>query len=177
MPLKRGGGNHMQLYDSRNGEYTDQEKERMRDYDDWVISSFEIYGEESTCKFHFPIEGVHKTDYCIRFVRNIRSDLIAPSFVKPKMDYLLTYQSKNDKSKFLNGLGYSINNPYELFRDICVNTERESIEFSKFSFGEMLVVAKTVLKGKLVKTVWKIEKNLTINFVTLIPGGDKQWKK
>jgi hypothetical protein len=55
MLVKRGGGNHMQLYDSRNGEYTDQEKERMREYDDWVSSSFEIYGEESTCKFHFPI--------------------------------------------------------------------------------------------------------------------------
>ena len=44
-------------------------------------------------------------------------------------------------------------------------------------FGEMLVEAKTVLKGKLVKTIWRIEKNLTINFIILIPGGDKQWKK
>ena len=41
----------------------------------------------------------------------------------------------------------------------------------------MLVEAKTVLKGKLVKTIWRIEKNLTINFIILIPGGDKQWKK
>lgn len=177
MPLKPGGGNHMQLYDSRNGEYTEQEKQIMRERDNAALASYKWNREASTVKFHFPVEGVHEEDYCRDFVESIRSDLKEPIFIESKMNYLLTYREKDDKSKFLKALGYSENKPRELFHDICVNTRLDSIEFSRFSHKEMLVEGKTILKGKIVKTIWKIEKDLAIKFVSLIPGGYKQWKK
>lgn len=177
MPLKRGGGNHMQLYDSRNGEYTDQEKQYMRSYDNSAMSSYEWYGQNALRKFHFPVQGVHEKEYCNRFIRAVADDIDKPAYDHNKMNYLLTFHEKNDKSKFLKYLGYSEYRPYELFYDICIYTKRDSIRFSRFSYGEMLVEAKTILKGHLVKTIWKLEKNLKICFVTLIPGGDKLWKK
>ena len=37
-----------------------------------------------------------------------------------KTIYLLTFQKKNNKSAFLKGLGYSINNPAKLKGDILL---------------------------------------------------------
>jgi len=177
MPLKLGGGNHMQLYDSQNGEYTDQEKERMRSNDNFALWSYKWNGENNKFKFHFPVEGVHEKEYCKDFVRCIREDIREPIYNQSKMNYLLTFRQNDDKSLFLKSLGYSMHTFYMLFRDICVGTKRDTIEFAKFSHGEMILEAKTVLKGRLVKTIWRLEKDLRVSFVTLIPGGDKLWKK
>lgn len=176
MPLKPGGGNHMQLYDPKSGEYTDQEKQRMREYDSFAIVSYK-WNRNTSYKFHFPIEGVHEENYCRDFVQCIRFDIREPIYNQSKMDYLLSFKEKNDKSRFLESLGYSKDRPNKLFYDICANTKRSTFEFSRFSHGELIVEAQTILQGKLIKTIWKIEKNLDIAFVTLIPGGDKLWKK
>ena len=177
MPLKRGGGNHMQLYDSRNGEYTDQEKQYMRSYDNNAMSSYEWCRQKTLRKFHFPVEGVHEKEYCDRFIRAIAADINEPKYVYDKMNYLLTYREKDDKSKFLKSLGYSEYRPYELFHDICSNTKLSSLKFSHFGASKFIMEGETILKGKIVKTVWKLEKNLDIYFVTLVPGGHKKWEK
>ena len=177
MPLKPGGGNHMQLYDSRNGEYTESEKQNMRRYDNYAIASYKWNSEISEAKFHFPIECVHDKDYCRNFVKCIRDDIKKPIYSQPKMKYLMSSRTRDDKSKFVISLGYSLSRPNDLFRDICIGTKRDTIEFAKFSAGALLVEAKTTIKGKLVKTIWRLEKNLDISLVTLIPGGDKIWKK
>jgi len=177
MPLKPGGGNHMQLYDSQNGEYTEEEKDRMKSYDSFALWSYELNGNNNKFKFHFPIQGVHENEYCYDFIRLIKNSIHEPIFIEEKMKYLLTFRTKDDKSKFILSLSYSVNKPYELFKDICKNTIRDSIEFSRFSYGKIIVTAKTYLKGKLVKTIWRLEQNLDIYFVTLIPGGDKKWKR
>lgn len=177
MPLKPGGGNHMQLYDSRNGEYTESEKQNMRRYDNYAIASYKWNSEISEVKFHFPIENVHEEDYCRDFVQCVRNDIKTPIYNSSKMKYLMSYQQNHDKSKFITSLGYSPNRPQELFYDICVGTKRDTIEFASFSYGALLVEAKTIINGKLVKTIWRLEKNLDISLITLIPGGDKLWKK
>lgn len=176
MPLKRGGGNHMQLYDSRNGEYTEQEKQKMRSYDSFALRSYKWNGENNKFKFHFPLEGIHEKEYCIDFVECVRDDIREPIYDESKMNYLFTFRQKNDKSKFIKGLGYSESNPYKLFHDICLNTERDTISFSKFSYGTVLLTAITTLKGKEIRTVWKLDENLNLYFVTLIPGGLKHGK-
>ncbi len=163
----------MQLYDSQNGEYTDQEKQRMRFYDNFAILSFKWNGEKSLYKFHFPIEGVHEKEYCQDFVCCVRNDIREPEYNEPKMNYLLTLHRSNDKSKFLKGLGYSKTNPYLLFHDICSGTKRDTIEFSRFSHNTMLLKVMTILKDKTVTSVWKLDEKLRFHFVTLIPGGYK----
>ena len=173
MPLKPGGGNHMKLYDRRNGEYTEQEKRKMREFDNVAIASYKWNKEIATYKFHFPVEGVHELEYCKEFVRCIRNDIKEPKYDGFKMSYLLSFHPKNDKSKFLKRLGYSETKPQVLFHDICLNTLRDTIEFSRFSHGVVLLKANTYLKGKIVRTIWKLDEKLGINFVTLIPGGVK----
>ena len=174
MPLKRGGGNHMQLYDSRNGEYTEQEKQYMRAYDDSAMASYELCGQNALRKFHFPVEGVHEEKYCNRFIQAIIDDVKQPTYVFEKMNYLLTFHVKNDKSMFLKNLGYSEYKPYELFYDICVNTKRTSLRFSHFAASKLIIEGETILKGKVVKTAWRLENDLNLFFVTLIPGGHRK---
>jgi len=171
--FKPGGGNHLQLYNLKNGEYTDQEKQIMRSYDNFALWSYRQNGENSKFKFHFPTEGIHEEGYCKEFIQCLRDFLIKPEYRESKMNYLLTFHLKNDKSKFLNNIGYYRYNYKELFHDLCKKTLRHTLNFSKFSHGAVLLTAKTILKGKEVTTIWKLEETLSLTIVTLIPGGYK----
>ena len=86
-------------------------------------------------------------------------------------DYLLVGKQKNDKSKFLNDLGYSIQNWEELRNDI----ERIVVENQRFfqdssPFGGDLYQVKGNLRNFGVITIWLLsENNDTFRFVTLYP--------
>lgn len=177
MPYKPGGGNHMQLYDKRNGEYTDQEKRDMAAKDDIGLELFFAYGEFSSRKFHFPLEGVHSDKYCKNFLEAVKGDIKKFNYSELKMDYLLSYQAEHDKSYFLQRIGYNKNYQHELYRDICKGTDISSLKFIQHSNDCFKCSAKTRLKGYLVKTIWGLNKDLSLRLITLIPGGDKIWDK
>lgn len=60
--------------------------------------------------------------------------------------------------------------------DIYNGTDLRTMIFSRYDNGCFACLAETKLKGLSVTTVWEIQKNLDIRFITLIPGGEKRWK-
>lgn len=86
-------------------------------------------------------------------------------------DYLLARKVKNDKSKFLEQLGYSIENWNELEHDIRLLVERnDAVLQSKTPFGDMYEV-KGALKGFRVVTIWLLTVDQErFRFVTLFPS-------
>ena len=85
--------------------------------------------------------------------------------------YLLIPKPKNDKSKFLNNLGYSLNNWQELETDIRkIFHENEAIFQKEAAFGGNLYEVKGVLRNLEVITIWLLLENPTIfRFITLFP--------
>jgi len=177
MPYKRGGGNLLQLYDEKNGQYTDEEKQNMITKDEIGLTTYEVLKEDSIFPFHFPLEGIHSKDYNKRFLEVVKSDLENIVADPRKFDYLLSFQEGHDKSKFLFQIGYSRNDGKRLFDDIVKNTDINSLQYVEYRNKAFKCIAKTTLNGKLIATVWKLESNLNLRLVTIIPGGDKIWKK
>lgn len=177
MPLKRGGGNHLQFYDEADGQYSDEEIARMNEEDKKalaLIHYFELPFNELV--FHFPVFGLHDDEYCRLFIRYARKVIKDFKIDERKIGYLLSFNKKGDKSAFLADLGYGDANARELLSDIYCCTEVQSLTFAKLTNHCLKCIAKTVLKGKLVTSVWELQKDFTIRFITLIPGGDKTWK-
>jgi hypothetical protein len=87
-------------------------------------------------------------------------------------DYLLVWKEKNDKSAFLNRLGYYQNNWEDLQNEIILIAQNNDSVFQRPApFGGSLhkIVAK--LKDKSVITIWLLTKdNETFRFVTLYPN-------
>lgn len=91
---------------------------------------------------------------------------------QPKItDYLLVWKQKNDKSKFLNDLGYSIQNWEELKNDIeKIVLENHQVFQSSSPFGGDLYQVKGSLRNFGVITIWLLsEKNDNFRFITLYP--------
>ena len=167
----------MQLYEERNGQYTEEESNRMLKNDRVALYVYQILGEKAPWPFHFPIQNVHDEEYCRDFLNAIKGSIKALICRKSKIDYLLPFKEKDDKSVFLNRLGYTRLNSEKLFDEIFKGVQIDSLKYVRFSFGCFMCKAKTRIQGKLVTTVWVLEKNLTLRFVTLIPRGDKTWKE
>jgi hypothetical protein len=100
------------------------------------------------------------------------NSVIAPAKIR---SYLLQPKARNDKSKFLNGLGFTLQNPQDLEQAIrqIVLENNATIE-SQTPFGKIYVV-QGVLKGgggssSPVKTIWieRIDSRETV-FITLVP--------
>lgn len=62
-----------------------------------------------------------------------------------------------------------------LKNDIIKGTEWDTLIYNKLRRFGLMAECKTTLKGKVVTTAWKLEKDLSIRLITLIPGGDKKW--
>lgn len=179
MPLKKGGGNHLQFYDEADGQYDDEEERaRINEEDKKALSLVHYFGLPfNELVFHFPTFGLHDDEYCGLFVQYAKGSIKRFEIDERKIDYLLSFNFGRDKSLFLTRLGYNANTARELCSDIYCNTDVQSLTFSGFRNNCLKCVAKTVLKGKLVTTVWELKKDFKLRLITLIPGGDKRWKQ
>ena len=177
MAYKKGGGNKLQLYDESTGQYDEETKARINEEDKKALVLVHYFGVPyNELSFHFPIYGLHDDEYCDIFVKYARKVIKRFDIDNDKMIYLLKYHSANDKSEFLNKIGYSSDNPDELCSDIYCHTDVQTLTFTRYKKGYLGCIAKTTLKGKVVTSVWSLEKNFHIRFITIIPGGDKRWK-
>ena len=95
-------------------------------------------------------------------------------FVDPAKitNYLLVPKDKNDKSRFLNDLGYSLDNWEDLANDICkIINENEAIFQKSSPFGGDLFEVKGQLRNFGIVTIWLLlESENTFKFVTLFPN-------
>ena len=177
MPYKIGGGEHLQYYDENDGKYDDQAKKRLNDEDKKALTLVHYFGlSYSYLVFHWPLYNVHDNEYCDIFVKYVRKYIKEYEMDINKAFYLLTYQTGHDKSEFLKKLGYDVNDPEKLKNDICCYTDASTLTFSRLTKDCFRCIAKTILMGKIVTSIWELKRNFKIRFITLIPGGDKKWK-
>ena len=177
MPYKMGGGNHLQYYDINDGQYDNQSKKRINEEDKKALAMVYYFGlPYDDLIFHWPLFGAHDDEYCDLFVKYARQYVHDFEMDINKALYLLSYQVNHDKSKFLKTIGYDASNLETLRKDICHCTDVSSLTFSRITKDCLKCSAKTILKGKLVTSVWELKPDFTIRFITLIPGGDKKWK-
>ncbi len=85
-------------------------------------------------------------------------------------DYLLVHKTKNDKSSFLEKLGYTVNNWDELKKDILeLATHNEAKLQLHTEFGDMYEI-KGKLKNFGIVTIWLLAIDTDkYKFVTLFP--------
>ena len=177
MPLKKGGGNKLQYYDESTGQYDDQ-KIGLNEIDKENLVMYHYFGlDDDTIQFHFPYYLIHDFEYCDIFCKCIRKEVNIQEVKIEKCQYLLEYKDEDDKSSFLQDLGYNIHDIGCLKDDIIFGTDLNSILFAGLNNWGLKVIAKTILKNKIVTSVWMVNEELGMRFVTLIPGGDKRWKK
>lgn len=89
-------------------------------------------------------------------------------------EYLLTFRPQNDKSKWLNGLGYTFDNKQDLEHDIMALLHAETLRFSTESvYGDLYFVEGLIGIGRKAKAraVWMYEYRTTLlKFITLYPA-------
>ncbi len=84
-------------------------------------------------------------------------------------------KDKNDKSKFLKGIGFTLENWEELKEEILHIAENNSPVFqTTIPFGGDLYEINGNLRGKVIVTIWilKIDKD-TFRFITLFPKNNR----
>lgn len=108
---------------------------------------------------------------------NMISKSDSPIIGTKKGEWLLTYQEGHGKSKFLSKFGYDINDPLRLLIYVEGGTDFKTLKFSRITEYGINCKTMTILNGYIVTSVWEVGSNLTIRFVTLIPGGEREWKR
>ncbi len=85
--------------------------------------------------------------------------------------YLLVFHEQNDKSKFLERGGYTLENWQTLETDLRGLLGNAPAVFQKEdTFGDYFAVVGQLSNGLIVKTIWLREAGLqTFRFITLIP--------
>lgn len=176
MGFKIGGGDHLQYYDESNGQYSDEWKAGAAEKDKENLVLFYYFGlDYPELIFHFPKYGFHDDEYCEIFVLYARSRIRGLTCDPRKGKYLLTYTKSKDKSAFFNSIGYSYDDATRLVADIVEGTDVKTLKFSKLSNYGPMTLAKTMLNGEIVTSVWELQHNFDLKLVTIIPGGDKKW--
>ena len=185
MPFKIGGGNKLQWYDISDGEYAECEansnfkdsylKTITKNLDDYVLGL-----HEDIAKIHFPNYQVSDIEYCKKFVDTFKSnfykDLDSVPFAK--CEYLMTYHKENDKSMFLEELGYHSSDAIHMMLNDVINFDNSV--FNRIDVHGLSISVKTLIpnqsgqgKDKYVDTIWIVDKNLRARFITMIIGGKK----
>ncbi len=169
----------MPYYDPSDGQYDDKTKAKLNKQDKDNLIMSHIFGlGHNELFFHHPTFGISDDEYSELFVKYSRRHINNSVIIDDrKMEYLLTPKDRDDKSSFLIGLGYSLRNPEALWREIYQNTDKNTLSFARLTPHALLCKAKTVLRGKIVTTIWALEPIMSLRFITLIPGGDKTWEK
>ncbi len=87
------------------------------------------------------------------------------------LNYLLVHKQQNDKSAFLEKIGFTINNYNELIEEIIYIATHNEATLSKNSNYGSLYKVEGLLKSKAVITIWleKMETDQFI-FITLYPN-------
>lgn len=173
MPFKPGGGEKLQLYNKNNGEYTRNPK---CEEDERILVLKKLFNLDIPGEIAYPELGIHDDDYCDSFVAccgNFENPFINDDkFTK----YLLIHKDVNDKSQLLYLMGYSLNNWEELKKQIKQGTNLRKRGKYRFSEGVLTFAANTTIKNKrtganeTLITIWAIEKDYTIRFITLKKG-------
>lgn len=175
-PTKEGGGGKQEFYDPTNGKYTDKEKAKFLDDEIANIVMRYIFGLSNTYDPRFPIFGFHNEEYCELYVKH-RICKVQRDVPYLKMDYLLNFRKKDDKSLFFKLFGYQNNNRDKnlLFKEIMDGSDFSKMKFQKFTeYGIFVMVPtriKVLNKEKRVEvtTIWRYSKDEWFHFVTLIP--------
>lgn len=110
------------------------------------------------------------------FVNICKTRITFKNISEEKIIYLLTKAEKNDKSKYLNQIGYNIDDKDALLNDILAFTDFNTLCFRNLTQYSLNCQAKTVLHGHIVTTGWRLTEDFELKFVTLIPKGEKKWK-
>lgn len=168
---KKGGGDKEQLYDPANGQYT-RNPQCLKDEENLVL--LKLFNIKTNSSIAYPDMKIHDRDYCELLVA-YGLDLKNPFIDKRKItQYLLVKQAISDKSEFLKHIGYTLNNPDDLYWAIIKGTPFKYKRLSKFTEKSLNFETETVIKD-LVKdrnikltSVWFIRKDFEVNFVTLI---------
>lgn len=183
MDYKIGGGSRLQPYDEDNGQYTDKELAEIAKKDMENIVMVVLFGlNYEHLKFHFPRKGIHSIEYCDYFVQYVKKNHL---YGKPFMDdaklanYLFKYRNADDKSKFMiEVLGFANDERgWALAKSsILSGLDYGTMEFSPLHWVDCLkVTINTTIfdyngcKHNLV-TVWEMQKDFNLRFITLIPG-------
>ena len=149
MPYKPVGGDKLQFYDSKNGEYSEKEKKTFNEKDKESLALAHYFGiKEIDLVIHWPDSKIHDEEYCDLFVKYSRNSIKYFKMNDSKAIYLLTPQEANDKSKFLNELGYTLENFGSLISDIYCNTNIQTLTFSRFKDTCLKCIALTTLNDK-----------------------------
>ncbi len=172
MPYKTGGGDKLQLYNSRNGEYI---RNPICEQDEENLVMQKLFGVNTNKKISYPIKGIHDEDYLDLIIKYCL-DYSNPQISDRKLtDYLLVPQPKKDKSKILNSIGYDINNFNELKKQLLIGSNFKRCYVQAFTETKLLINVETKLYNKknnkyyYCTTAWFVETNFTLRFVTLIP--------
>lgn len=182
---KVGGGNHLQPYDEDTGQYTDEIKSKTFEKDMESLVMVYMFGFDlGEFKFHFPKKGIHNDEYCGIFVRYIRDKrLYGEAHIDQlKLErYLFEYRDKNDKSKYMTEvLGFENNQQgwekakFEIINGLDFKTMRHAGRFQK----DCLKVAIDATindvdgKGHDIVTIWEMQKDFSLRFITLEPRRD-----
>lgn len=169
---KKGGGDKKQLYNEANGRYI---RNPQCEKDEESIIMGKVFGFKGYGPIAYPNPKVHDMDYCELFMAyclNLRYPLINDEKITK---YLLLWRKDGDKSKFLNMLGYSLNNWQKLSDNILKGTSFKPKIVTRFDLYGVNFKTETVLfnlvklKNVSVTTVWHIEEDFSVRFVTLIP--------
>lgn len=168
---KKGGGDKKQLYDTENGQYT-RNPLCEKDEENLVLSK--TFGLETRKPIAYPDIKIHDRDYCELLIA-YGLDLRDPFIDNRKItEYLLIKQPSRDKSEFLKHIGYTLNNPDDLYWAIIDGTSFRHKRLSKFTEKSLTFETETVIKdlirGRNIKlaSIWFIRKDFGVNFVTLL---------
>ena len=184
MPYKIGGGNKLQWYNIKNGEY-DELGSDIELINSNSINNLNKYINDEILQndLYFPDYRFHNIEYCKLFVDAIKNKLYKDqdSIELSKCKYLLTYNHNRDKSKFLNDMGfYSDGTLYLALNDSVdfKNTKFDKInEYGFFVSVETDLISNDKNYTKKVDTIWQIDNNLRARFITMIIGGKKYGNK
>lgn len=188
MKYKIGGGGRLQPYDEEDGQYTDMGLEMQGNIElDTLIDVYEYPPTSDTDKtISFPDKDKHTLSYYKKFVEYVgRYRLYGKAGIADQKisNYLFKKKDRNDKSKFMIGVLKYANNQEGwnmVKKEILNGTNFHTIRYNKDEPNDFLTIAADTTihstDGKIyqVKTIWELHKDLTLTFVTLVPGGKKK---
>lgn len=150
MPYKIGGGGLPQLYDPKNGQYTDEEKHEILNNELENMVKRYKFGMKDTYVPQFPIVGFHSNEYCEIYVKHTICDLLR-FLPYEKIQYLLTYKIKDDKSIFFNLLGYKSDliGRNELYEQIFIGSDFANMKFDRLDKYGIFVNVPTKIYHKI----------------------------
>ena len=167
MPKKIGGGYHQENYDERTGRYCKSNRsildEYLLDFDSIDFKNI-IWREKKNGE---------------KLVQVLKAKHFNKMVDPRKVDYLMAFRQKNDKSSFLKTkLGYS---KEQLLIDILKNTDFTRMMYSDATKYGVKIIACTTLKSQYngkeyyATSVWQFSNSKNARFITLYPGGEKIW--